>query len=294
VRRFGAGARASRLVSGHSPIHQQLEDELAHFKNSEAALLFSSGYAANLAVITALARTGDTILCDKRNHASLLDACRLASANGAQLRFYGSLPKLRALLEKRTGVRNRLLIVSDGVFSMDGDVCDLPQLVALSREFEAILILDDAHGTGTLGASGRGTVEHFKLDKADLDVVEIGTLSKALGAQGGFVVGSRVLIDYLVNMARPFIYSTALAPSLCGAALQALNLVQREPQRLLRLREHTRQLALGLRTAGLDAHLQPSPIIPVIVGDAEQPCVSQALFARSSGARRSPRQFQSQ
>lgn len=270
AQQFGAGARASRLVSGNLSIHQQLESELARFKSCESALLFSSGYAANLAVISALARPGDTILCDKRNHASLIDACRLAQSNGARVRYFGSMKKLRLLLESSTRTAdNRCLIVSDGVFSMDGDLCDLPQLFALCREFDAVLILDDAHGTGTLGANGRGTIEHFELDQSEISLVEIGTLSKALGAQGGFICGSQLLIDYLTNAARPFIYSTGLSPMLCGAASAALRVLENEPQLLTRLRHATTHLALGLRQLGFEAHAHPSPIISVVVGEAQ-------------------------
>ncbi len=267
---FGTGARASRLVSGNLPIHLQLESELARFKKTESALLFSSGYAANLAVVSILARANDTIFCDKRNHASLVDACKSAQQNGATVRYFGSIAKLRQLLQSST--RNadaRRIIVSDGVFSMDGDVCDLPQLFALCREFDAILILDDAHATGTLGASGRGTIEHFGLKKDEISLVEIGTLSKALGAQGGFVCGSKTLVDFLTNAARPFIYSTALSPMLCGAALEALRVLESEPQRLCRLREVTSQFASGLRALGLQVQLQPSPILSVQLGDAK-------------------------
>lgn len=268
---FGTGARASRLVSGNFAIHQQLESEIARFKNCESALLFSSGYAANLSVISSLARDKDTIFCDKRNHASLVDACRLAQANGAIVRYFSSIEKLRKLLESSTrNTSNRKLIVSDGVFSMDGDLCDLPQLFALCREFDAVLVLDDAHGTGTLGASGRGTLEHFAQDKGGIDVVEIGTLSKALGAQGGFVVGSQILVDFLANAARPFVYSTGISPILCGAVLGALGVLRGEPQLLPRLRSATSRLASGLCELGFDAKLQPSPIISVRVGEAKE------------------------
>lgn len=287
ARKYGAGARASRLVSGNLAIHTQLENEIARFKRGESALLFPSGYAANLAVVAALARDKDTIFCDKRNHASLIDACRLAQSNGAIVRYFASMEKLRKLLASRTLASStrtspkRKLIITDGVFSMDGDLCDLPQLFNLCREFDAILILDDAHGTGTLGATGRGTIEHFALDKSEIDVVEIGTLSKALGAQGGFVVGSQVLIDYLTNAARPFVYSTALSPMLCGAALEALRVLESEPQRLTHLRDNTTQLAFGLRHLQYEVHAHPSPILSVQIGSAKDAvALSEKLLAR--------------
>ncbi len=282
ARTFGAGARASRLVSGNTDIHLQLESEIARFKGCENALLFSSGYAANLGVIAGLARKGDTIFCDKRNHASLIDACRLAQASGAFVRYYSSIDKLRKLLESSTRkAESRRFLVSDGVFSMDGDLCDLPQLFALCHEFQSILVLDDAHGTGTLGATGRGTIEHFELDKNEVDIVEIGTLSKALGAQGGFIVGSQMLIDYLVNAARPFIYSTGLSPMICGAALEALRVLESEPQLLIRLRDVTTRLAFGLRQLGFEVHAHPSPILSVQIGEAQDAVeLSEKLLKR--------------
>lgn len=259
--RYGAGARASRLVSGNYTLADQLEAALAQFKQTEAALVFSSGYAANLGVIGALADSQTSLFCHKRNHASLIDGCRYASQGGATVRFFETTQKLRMLLEKAS--LRRKLIVLDGVFSMDGDVCELPAALDLARQFDALILLDDAHGSGTLGERGRGTCEHFGLH--DGRVVEIGTLSKALGSQGGFVAGPKVLIDFLVNSARPFIYSTGLNPPAVGAALKALEIIEREPQRIERCRLNVRFLAEGLGRVGYDVALQPSPILPVLV-----------------------------
>ncbi|MBV9866908.1 MAG: 8-amino-7-oxononanoate synthase [Abitibacteriaceae bacterium] len=274
TRNYGAGARASRLVSGHIPLHTQLEEELAAFKGCEASLVFPSGYQANLSLITSLAGEQDVLLCDKRNHASLIDAVRLAGQQNTTVRFYDSWTKLRALLERYSQARQRF-VVTDAVFSMDGDVVDLPQLFALACEFEAYIILDDAHGTGTLGLTGRGAMEHYGLkNEAGIErFIQMGTLSKAVGSQGGFVAGSRLLIEWLVNAARPFIYTTGLNPAACGAALAALKIIQGEPQHLARLREVTQRLASGLIALGFAARQQPSPIIPVIVGD-EQPALA--------------------
>ncbi len=260
--RFGAGARASRLVSGQFWLVEELENALAHFKQTEAALVFSSGYAANGGVIGALSNAETALFCHKRNHASLLDGCRLAQSQGATVRYFASNPKLRELLEK--SAPNRKIIIADAVFSMDGDLCDLPALLNLAREFDALLLLDDAHGTGTLGASGRGITEHFGL--GDERIVHVGTLSKALGSQGGFVAGPRVLIDFLVNAARPFIYSTGLNPPAVGAALKSLEIIAREPQRIGTLRANARFLAEKLGNLGFEVRLQPSPIFPVIIG----------------------------
>lgn len=323
TREFGVGARSSRLVSGHGALHETLEAELADFKGCEAALLFPSGYAANLSVISALARRGAIVLCDKRNHASLIDGCRLAQSQGALVRYYGSTIKLRALLGHMSthaaassyDDARRVLIVSDAVYSMDGDLADVPLLCDLAREFGATILLDDAHGTGTLGQTGRGTLEHFShhpsddisnwtrqenqaprepvtagmsthardtvaapgtsiasagIDARVENIIQIGTLSKALGGQGGFVAGSRALIDWLVNAARPFIYTTALAPPLCAAALESLRIVIREPQRVARLQQNGRKLARALSELGFDVPHRDAPILPVVAGSARR------------------------
>lgn len=267
--RFGTGARASRLVSGHFSLVEELETALASFKNSAAALVFSSGYAANLGVIAALSNAQTALFCHKRNHASLLDACRFAQQEGATLRYFESNRKLRVLLESsasKSPASTRKIIVIDGVFSMDGDVCDLPAILDLAREFDALILLDDAHGTGVLGATGGGTAEHFGL--RDERIVTLGTLSKALGAQGGFVAGPQVLIDFLLQSARSFIYSTGLNPPAVGAALQSLKIIDREPELAEKCRHNARFLAENLTNLGFEVKLQASPILVVEVGEA--------------------------
>ncbi|PQV63638.1 glycine C-acetyltransferase/8-amino-7-oxononanoate synthase [Abditibacterium utsteinense] len=263
--KFGTGARASRLVSGHFSLVEELESGIARFKKCEASLVFSSGYAANMGVITALANSQTAIFCHKRNHASLLDACRFAQSSGATLRYFESNQKLRALLQNSPFPQK--MIIVDGVFSMDGDVCDLPAILSLAREFDALILLDDAHGTGTLGATGRGTTEHFGLH--DERIVCIGTLSKTLGSQGGFVAGPQVLIDFLLNSSRSFVYSTGLNPPAVGAALKALQMIQREPELVNRCRANARFLAAKLGGLGFEARLQPSPILPVLLRDSK-------------------------
>jgi 8-amino-7-oxononanoate synthase len=264
--KYGAGARASRLVSGSYELIENLEAALAGFKRAEAALVFSSGYAANLGVIGALSNADTALYCHKRNHASLIDGCRFVEHTGASVRFFETKTKLRSLLSNSSSLRK--IIVVDGVFSMDGDVCELPVLLELAREFDGLILLDDAHGTGTLGLTGRGTCEHFGLH--DERIVEVGTLSKALGSQGGFVAGPQVLVDTLVNGARPFVYSTGLNPAAAGAALQALQIVKREPQRIDRCRSNARHLAQELHNLGFEVALQPSPILPVILNDEKR------------------------
>jgi len=282
LQQYGAGGRASRLVSGNLPPHQSLEATIARFKHSEAALVFPSGYHANLSVVTSLAAFGDLVFCDKRNHASLIDACRLASAGRTVIRYFDSTAKLRNLLKSTFEAHSeqRRFIVSDGVFSMDGDVADLPTLLTLAEEFDALLLLDDAHGTGTLGATGRGTAEHFKIAHHDR-LIQIGTFSKAIGGQGGFVATSQEMIDWIINNARPFIYTTALNPASCAAAKAAFDVIDDQPKIINDLREITTELAQGLQELGFNAHLQPSPIIPVIVGEAHQAlALSEALSRR--------------
>ena len=269
---FGAGARASRLVSGHYDLVEELESELARFKGCEAALVFSSGYAANLGVITALCNDETALFCHKHNHASLLDACALAKS---PTRFWEANEKLRALL--KSSHAGRKLIVCDGVFSMDGDLCDLLAIVELAHEFDAILILDDAHGTGTLGATGRGTAEFFEIGERGVRVITLGTLSKALGSQGGFVCGPRVLIDYLVGAARSFVYSTGLNPPAVAAALEALRIIEREPQRVRRCRENAAFLARELNALNYQVAAPLSPIVPVY---AENSAAALQLSAR--------------
>ena len=243
---------------------------MARFKNCEAALVFSSGYAANLGVITALCDDETALFCHKRNHASLLDACALSKA---PTRFWESNEKLRALLDSSHA--GRKLIVCDGVFSMDGDLCDLPAIVSLAEEFDALLILDDAHGTGALGATGRGAVEYFGIQSER--IITLGTLSKALGSQGGFVCGPRVLVDTLVGAARSFVYSTGLNPPAVAAALEALRIIQREPQRVRRCRDNAAFLARELGALGYEVAAPISPIIPIY---AENSGVALQLAAR--------------
>ena len=261
--KYGAGARASRLVSGSSDLIEELEGELARFKGAEAALVFSSGYAANLGVISALCDDQTAMFCHKRNHASLLDACKLA---GAPARFWETSDKLRALL--KSNAARRKIIVCDGVFSMDGDACELLLLLDLAAEFEALIVLDDAHGTGTLGRTGRGVAEHFGVC-AGAEIVTLGTLSKALGSQGGFVCGPQVLIDYLVGAARSFVYSTGLNPPAVGAALAALRLIEREPERAQKCRDNAARLVRELAALGCEVAPQPSPIVPIFAPHSE-------------------------
>jgi 8-amino-7-oxononanoate synthase len=266
MERYGFGSGASRLVSGNSPLHEALEAGIAAFKGSEAAMVFNSGYAANTGVIPALAGEGDALFSDELNHASIIDGCRLSRATTHVYRHRDS-DHLETLLRANES-SSRKLIVTDGVFSMDGDIAPLPDLVLLAERYGAILMVDDAHGTGVLGSSGRGTVEHFGL-KGRVPV-QMGTLGKALGSFGAYVAGDRDLIRYLLNTSRSYIFSTSLPPAVCAASLAALDVLDREPERRERLWKNRTRLSHGLQAQGIDIGRSETPIIPVIVGDADR------------------------
>ncbi len=265
VEQWGWGAGASRLVAGHMAPHGQLEQRLAEFKKTESALVFPTGYQANLAAIRALAGRNDVILLDKLNHASIIDAAR---GSGAVLRVFPhrDYRKLESLLQRSAAARRRV-IVTDTLFSMDGDFADLPRLVELKRRYAALLSVDEAHATGVFGATGRGLAEVMGAEE-EIDVV-VGTLSKALGGIGGFIAGSRAFIEWVINTAGSFIYTTAIPPAACAAATAALELVTAEPWR----REKLLRMADGLRAAlqvrGFDIADSTSQIVPIVIGDNE-------------------------
>lgn len=270
----GSGARASALVCGRTHWHEQLEARLAAFEGAEAALLFPTGYAANVGTITALVGRDDLVLSDRLNHASLIDGCRLSRA---QIRVYahGDVEQVDRELEKHRDAR-RKLIVTDGLFSMDGDLAPLQELANIARRQSAMLLVDEAHATGVLGANGRGTCE---LAGVEQEAVRVGTLSKALGAQGGFVTGSRELIDWLWNTARTQIFSTALAPACCAAACAALEIVDQEPERRVALQARSDELRRALIDRGVTPLAGSSgPIVPVVLHDsARTMAVGRAL-----------------
>jgi 8-amino-7-oxononanoate synthase len=267
--RYGAGSGASRLVSGTLPPHAQLEERLAEFKGTEAALLFNSGFAANTGILQGLFGPDDVIFSDELNHASLIDGCRLSRAR-TLIYPHGDVAALERLLAAEAPRRQgRWLIVSDGVFSMDGDLAPLPALCALKERFEALLMVDDAHGTGVLGAGGRGSGEHCGcLERIDL---QMGTLGKALGCAGAYLAAPRVVIDTLINRSRPFIFSTSLPPAVPAAAMAALDLVAGVEGARLRtdLQRNRDAFAERLRAAGLDLLHSASQIVPVLIGAPE-------------------------
>ena len=262
---FGVGAGASRLISGTSSPHHDLELSLAQFTNSEAALTFSSGYATNLGVIPQLTKPGGLILADRLCHASLIDACRLSRATLRVFR-HNDLEHVQALLKKRP-VHQPTLLITEGVFSMDGDLAPLTELARLAEEFEAFLLVDDAHGTGVMGATGRGSLEHWGVESTN--VLHMGTLSKALGASGGFMTGTKNFIAYLINTSRSFIYSTAPPPAMTAAAQAAIHLIQKEPERRTRLWKNREKMHHGLTAMGYELTKTESPILPILLKDTE-------------------------
>jgi len=264
--REGWGSGASPLVVGHAAAHAELERKLAEFERTEAALLFTTGYAANVGTITALVGAGDVVFSDALNHASIVDGCRLSKA---EVRIYphGDALALSALMTDSSRFRRRL-IVSDGLFSMDGDFAPLVALAELADKHDAMLAVDEAHATGVFGDRGRGSAEMCGIEER-VDI-RIGTLSKALGSIGGFVAGSRSLIDWLVNRARPYIFSTALPPPAAAASQAALEIVVNEPERRTELAARAAALRQSLTADGWDIGPSASQIIPLVVGSAER------------------------
>ena len=275
ARAWGAGSGGARLTTGTQPPHVALERHLAAFTGAEAALAFATGYMANVGAVTALVRKGDAIVSDELNHASIIDGCRLSGADVFVYR-HGDLDDLDRKLAACREYRRRLA-VTDGVFSMDGDLLDLPRFLALCRRHDAFSLVDEAHAFGVVGATGRGLVEHYGCERPDLT---IGTLSKALGSEGGFVCGSRLLIDFLRNRARPFIFSTAPGAPAVAAADAALGVLEAEPERVARLRGNVALFVAALAEQGIDVKTE-SAIVPIPVGDeCRAVAVSEAVLAR--------------
>ncbi|MEP7152829.1 MAG: 8-amino-7-oxononanoate synthase [Nitrospira sp.] len=266
TRQYGAGSGASRLVCGTLPPHEALETALARFKGTEASLTFAAGYLANISVIPTLVGKGGLILADRLCHASLIDGCRLS---GATLRVYHhrDMNHLERLLARRSPAQPTL-IVTDGLFSMDGDIAPLTDIATLAERYDAAVFVDDAHGTGILGRTGRGTLEHCDVESRL--PYHMGTLSKALGSAGAYLAGSSAFIAYLVNTCRAFTYTTAPTPASAAAATAALRVIEQEPERRARLWRNRERLAQGLTRLGFRLTASDSPILPILVGDADR------------------------
>ena len=276
AKRYGAGSGAVRTISGTMTLHMELEHRIAAFKNVEACVVFQSGFAANAGTVSAILTSEDHIISDGLNHASIIDGCRLSKA---KIHVYAhrdsdAAGKILADLVDKPG---RKLLITDGVFSMDGDIGPLPALVEHAERYGAIMMIDDAHSSGVLGRNGRGTVDHFNLHgRVD---IQVGTLSKAIGVLGGYVCGSKDLIEYLYARARPFLFSTSHPPSVAASCLAAFDILENEPERIEQLWSNTRYFKEALTAAGFDTGASETPITPVMVGDAGKAYeFSRALF----------------
>ena len=273
AQQYGTGSGGSRLVSGTFPLFTELERSLAKFKNTEKALVFNTGYMANVGTISAVADKNTIIFSDALNHASIIDGCRL-SRGTVKTYSHCDIDELKYLL-KQVDRNTRKLIVTDGVFSMDGDIAPLDKLYELSRDYNALLMVDDAHATGTIG-NGHGTAAYFNLEK-EIDI-QLGTLSKSLGSVGGYVAGNSTIIDYLVNTSRSFIFSTALSPADIGAALGALHIIDSDPSVLERLQDNVGYMSNRLNSMGIYA-TDDTPIFPILIGKNEDTlAVSNYLY----------------
>ena len=276
ARRFGAGSGAVRTISGTMSIHLQLEERIADFKRTEACVVFQSGFAANAGTVSAILGPDDHIVSDALNHASIIDGCRLSRG---KIHVFPHKDTARAaeILKELDGAAGHKLLITDGVFSMDGDIGPLPALVDIAERYGAIMMIDDAHSSGVLGRNGRGTVDHFGLHgRVD---IQVGTLSKAIGVLGGYVCGSRDLIEFLYHRARPFLFSTSHPPAVAAACLAAFNILEKEPERIEKLWENTRYFKSNLTNAGFDTGASETPITPIMVGEAKTAhAFSAALF----------------
>ena len=275
VREFGVGSGSVRSIAGTMAIHMELERRLAAFKKTEAVVVFQSGFAANAGTVAAILTKDDVVISDELKHASIIDGCRLSKA-AIKVFKHKDVDGARAIL-KDLPASQRKLLITDGVFSMDGDLGAVPDLCAIAEEYGCIMMVDDAHASGVFGANGRGTIDHFKVHgRVD---IQVGTLSKAMGALGGYVAGSKTLIEFLYHRARPFLFSTSHPPSVAATCLAALDVLEQEPQIIEKLWDNTRFFKAGLKALGFNTGLSESPITPVIAGEGSRAMqLSDRLF----------------
>ena len=275
VLEWGTGSGGARLTTGNKTPHQELEEEIAKFKGEESAITFNTGYMANVGTISALCGKNDFIFSDELNHASIIDGIRLSRAKCFVYKHNDMVDLERVIAEAKvetdsrgqTSPAFRGLIVTDAVFSMDGDLANLPELLRIAKENSCLLMIDEAHATGVLGKTGRGLAEHYGCAHAD---VTVGTLSKAVAAEGGFVAGKQQLIDFLRNKSRSFIFTTAMSPAVAVAAKNNLRYIESHPERIRQLQDNVRFFCTALSNAGLNVPLSPSAIVPIIIGDEEK------------------------
>jgi len=276
AREYGVGSGAVRTISGTMSLHMALEQRIARFKNVEACVVFQSGFAANAGTVAAILGPEDHIISDELNHASIIDGCRLSKAK-IHVFPHKDVNAAGKILQELASVSGRKLLITDGVFSMDGDIAPLPGLVEAAEAAGAIMMIDDAHSSGVLGRNGRGTVDHFNLHGRVH--IQVGTLSKAIGVLGGYVCGSRDLIEFLYHRARPFLFSTSHPPAVAAACLAAFDVLEQEPERIQNLWDNTRYFKQGLTAARFNTGMSETPITPVIVGEAKTAHqLSAALF----------------
>lgn len=262
IKELGVGSASVRTIAGTMEIHQELERKLAEFKHTEASLVFQSGFAANQGVIGSILEEGDLVISDELNHASIIDGIRLTKAS-RKVYAHSDMDSLRDVLDNSKDFMKKL-IVTDGVFSMDGDIAPLPQIVELAEEYEAIVMVDDAHSSGVLGRNGRGSIDHFDLNgRVD---IQVGTLSKAIGAMGGYVAGSQRLRDLMIHRGRALLFSTSHPPSVVASCIAALDVLLSEPERIEKLWDNARYFKAGLNNLGFDTGHSQTPITPIIVG----------------------------
>ncbi len=267
IRRYGVGSGAVRTISGTMSIHMQLEERIARFKNVEACVVFHSGFAANAGTVSAILTPDDHIISDALNHASIIDGCRLSKAK-IHVFPHKDAAAAEQILAGLASAAGHKLLITDGVFSMDGDIAPLPALVEAAERYGAIMMVDDAHSSGVLGRDGRGTIDHFKLHGRVN--IQVGTLSKAIGALGGYVCGKRDLIDFLYARARPFLFSTSHPPSVAATCLAAFDVLEQEPERIQNLWSNTRYFQKALIDAGFNIGASETPITPIMVGEAKR------------------------
>jgi glycine C-acetyltransferase len=277
IERLGVGTGSVRTIAGTMDIHMELERRLAEFKQTEAVVVFQSGFTANAGTVSSILTKDDVVISDELNHASIIDGCRLSRAE-IKVFPHKDVEAARQILRTLPPAQRKLLI-TDGVFSMDGDLGALPDLCELAEQFGCIMMVDDAHASGVFGRNGRGTIDHFGVHgRVD---IQVGTLSKAIGALGGYVAGSRALIDFLYHRARPFLFSTSHPPPVAAACIAAIDVLLEEPELIDRLWDNTRFFKAGLTQLGFNTGMSESPITPVIVGDAARAmALSDRLFAR--------------
>lgn len=279
VRELGVGSGAVRTIAGTMEGHTELERKIAEFKHTEAALVYQSGFTANAGTVSAVLGKNDMIISDELNHASIIDGCRLSRAE-IKVFKHGNMGHLRERLDEckdAIAAGAHVLVITDGVFSMDGDIGKLDEMCRIAKEYGAITMVDDAHASGVLGKNGRGTVDHFGIH-GQVDI-QVGTLSKAIGVVGGYVAGSRTLIDYLIMRARPILFSTSAPPAVTAACMEAFRLLEEEPWHIEKLWENARFFKAGLKQLGFDTGISQTPITPVMVGDgAKTMKLSDRLF----------------